>query len=498
MNQEQALYILNSGKNVYLTGAAGSGKTYVLNKFIAGLKKRKIGVGVTASTGIAATHLGGITIHSFAGIGIGRQASEEHIKNIIEKRHVARRLANTSVLVVDEISMLDADRLTLVDRVTRLAKDESKPFGGMQVVLCGDFFQLPPIQKEGEPPSLFAYQSPVWNELNPTICYLTEQYRQKDDLLSVVLKAVRKATVDNTIKSHLHARLKNIPLLKNITKLYSHNINVDSENHRELSLLPAKQIFFKMRSYGAPPLVAGLKNGCLAPDNLALKKGAVVMFVKNNFDKGYVNGTIGTVVGFGQEDYPIVRGLSGRKFIASPEIWKIEEKGKTAASISQIPLRLAWAITIHKSQGMTLDSAQIDLSDAFERGMGYVALSRVKSLSGIHLLGFNDIALQVNEDVLAFDTKLQEDSEKATLGIPSDFLQSKKSDVQPENKAYSVEEIRKTHLSAYMPWTEKEEAKLMVGFKAGLVIGEIAKQHGRKPGGIRSRLKKMGLIQDIN
>ncbi|MEK7124396.1 MAG: PIF1 family DEAD/DEAH box helicase [Patescibacteria group bacterium] len=498
MTQEQALYILNSGKNVYLTGAAGSGKTYVLNKFISALKKKKIGVGVTASTGIAATHLGGITIHSFAGIGIGKEATEDHIKYIIGKRHVERRLTLNDVLVIDEISMLDAQRLSLVNRVARAARDKEKPFGGMQVVLCGDFFQLPPIQKEGQAPALFAYKSPVWQELNMTVCYLTEQYRQGNDELTEVLNAIRTQKIDDKIKNHLNSRRNAQVGPQNNARLYCHNVDVDAENYRELGKIKDKEEHFYMISRGIPAVAASLKNGCLAPEKLTLKKGASVMFVRNNFDKGYINGTLGRVLGFDKEKYPIVADNSGRKFLASPETWKIEENGKKIASITQIPLRLAWAITVHKSQGMTLDSAEIDLSDAFERGMGYVALSRVKSLSGMRLLGFNDISLQVNEDVLAFDTKLQEASEKAVLEIPPDFLEGKKSDIKIEKKAYSVEEIRKTYASAYMPWTDKEEAKLIVGFKAGLAVVELAKEHGRKIGGIRSRLKKIGLVQEIN
>jgi len=486
---------LHSGRNVYLTGAAGSGKTFVLNKFIADLRKHKIGVGVTASTGIAATHLGGITIHSFAGIGIGRDASDEQIQRIIEKRHVARRLAATQVLIIDEISMLDADRLSLVDRVARAAKDELKPFGGMQVVLCGDFFQLPPIQKENDPPVLFAYRSPVWEELNLATCYLTEQHRQNNDALVQILNAVRAGTINETILKHLHLRRGVQEGAQNNTRLYCHNTDVNAENLRELARLAGSEKQFYMRSSGVPAVLAALKNGCLAPETLSLKKGAAVMFVRNNFDKGYVNGTLGHIHDFDDEDYPVVKGLDGRKFVATPETWKVEENGKTVASIMQIPLRLAWAITIHKSQGMTLDAAEIDLSDAFERGMGYVALSRVKSLNGIRLAGFNDMALRVHEDILEFDKKLREASERVVSEIPPDFMKYKKGKNAIGEKKYSVEVIQQKHPSAYQLWDELQEAKLVTGFKAGITIHELAIIMGRQVGGIRSRLKKLGLIK---
>ena len=191
MTQEDALKILKAGHNVYLTGAPGSGKTYLLNEYIRFLKKKRIFVGVTASTGIAATHLGGFTIHSWAGIGIEREISDAEVKLIATKRRVAKRFAQAKTLIIDEISMLDADRLDLIDRVARAARGSSRPFGGIQTVFCGDFFQLPPVAKEGEPPPRFAYHSSVWEQMNLKICYLHEQHRQGDEKFIQVLNAIR-------------------------------------------------------------------------------------------------------------------------------------------------------------------------------------------------------------------------------------------------------------------------------------------------------------------
>ena len=167
-----------------------------------------------------------------------------------------------------------------------------------------------------------------------------------------------------------------------------------------------------MRSSGARHLVAALKSNCLAPENLVLKNGAAVMFVKNNFEKGYVNGTLGEVADFNDDGLPIVRTNSGRKITAEPASWSIEENGRALARVSQLPLRLAWAITVHKSQGMSLDAAQVDLSKSFEYGMGYVALSRVRTLAGLKLAGMNEVALKVNPEILELDKKLAEASQK--------------------------------------------------------------------------------------
>lgn len=169
----------------------------------------------------------------------------------------------------------------------------------------------------------------------------------------------------------------------------------------------AGQFIYHMTERGPQDLVKFLKKSCLSPDELRLKKGAVVMFVKNNFDGGYVNGTLGEVIDFDQEYRPIVQTKTGKTIIATPSSWNIEENDEVVASITQIPLRLAWAITVHKSQGMSLDAAEIDLSKSFERGMGYVALSRVKTLNGIRLMGINEMALKVNEQIIEKDREFR-------------------------------------------------------------------------------------------
>ena len=495
MTQPEALKILKLGHSVYITGAAGSGKTYLLNEFIQWLKKHGTRVGVTASTGIAATHLGGITIHSWARIGIARAASDKEIKVIASNKRVARRFTKTSVLIIDEISMLDADRLSLVNRVAKAARGSSKPFGGLQVVLCGDFFQLPPVARAGEPLPQFAYHSPAWKELNPKVCYLTEQFRQSDDALTKVLNAVRQAKVDDEIRSYLDSRRFVSMKSDKMTKLYSHNVDVDYENLRELDSLSGERMTYSMKSSGVPAIIEILKKGCLAPETLTLKKDAIVMFVKNNFEKGYVNGTLGKVAGFNKEDYPIVKTLSGRTFMAEPENWVIEENGKTLAKISQIPLRLAWAITIHKSQGMTLDAAVIDLADAFENGMGYVALSRARSLRGISLLGLNETALRVHPEILAFDGELRLSSEETAREFQNQALKDVTDKTENSSKTYSVSEIRKSYPIAYKKWRSEDDKKLAASFHAGHTMDEFVEKLGRKSGGIQARLKKLGLVK---
>jgi ATP-dependent DNA helicase PIF1 len=195
--------------------------------------------------------------------------------------------------------------------------------------------------------------------------------------------------------------------------LYTTNADVDGINTRELAKLSGKEYAFIMKGEGNDFLTQMMKKNCLAPENLILKEGAMVMFVKNNFDKGYVNGTLGEVIGFDEKQHPVVLTKSGEQITVVPAQWVIEDDGEVKAVIKQLPLRLAWAITIHKSQGMSLDAAEIDLGKPFLPGMGYVALSRVKSLEGIRLMGLSHKALQVNEEILLFDQTLRQESRKA-------------------------------------------------------------------------------------
>ncbi|NTU99029.1 helicase, partial [Candidatus Falkowbacteria bacterium] len=190
--------------------------------------------------------------------------------------------------------------------------------------------------------------------------------------------------------------------------LFSHNLDVDQVNDQELRRLKGNIKLYEMRSHGNEKLSSMLRDGCLAPEMLRLKIGAQVMFVKNNFEAGYVNGTTGVVDGFDEETkMPIVLTHAGKRIVAKPEMWMVGDDDTILASIRQVPLRLAWAITIHKSQGMSLDAAEIDLGRSFEFGMGYVALSRVRTLAGMRLLGLNNMALEVNPDILAADEELK-------------------------------------------------------------------------------------------
>ena len=427
MLQIDALNVLKMGKNIFLTGAAGSGKTYLLNQYIRYLKLHLVGVAITASTGIAATHLHGSTIHSWSGIGVKESVTRTDLDKLAKNSRVKRNYKKTKVLIIDEISMLHKHQLDMVDRVARFFLDADKPFGGMQMILCGDFFQLPPVSTSGLEKQ-FAFEASAWALADLHVCYLHEQYRQGEDPLLQILNDIRSGTAGEHTKIPLRTRYKKDPTgATKPTKLYARNMNVDALNNAELARLPGEEKIFNMTTSGFPTLIDALQKSCLAPSQLKLKIGAEVMFIKNdNFGK-YVNGTRGVIIGFdSMQGWPLVKTFVNTTLMVMPEEWSFEEHSIIQATIKQVPLRLGWAITIHKSQGMTLDTAEIDLGDAFEPGMGYVALSRVRSLQGLKLMNLNEMALKVHPKILEQDKVLQMRSLEVTKelhSIPKDVLE---------------------------------------------------------------------------
>ena len=408
MKQKLALHILKKGKNVLLTGPAGSGKTFVLNEFIRYLKRKKIPAGITAPTGVAATHINGRTLHSWAGLGIQHTFGKREIDKIVYNKRIRPRVEKARILIIDEISMMNDYHLDVLDAICRKIRMSTSPFGGIQVVMSGDFFQLSPISRDGREGN-FVNKAEVWSQMDLQVCYLTEQHRHDDRDLTKILNEIRQNRVSLATRKLL-AKRKRAPLADKIpaTRLYTHNVDVDAQNDYQLSLIDGKGYQYEMAEAGQATLGKGLKKNCLAPEVLVLKKGALVMFLKNNPDEGYVNGTLGKVIGFSPEEQPIVETALGDVITVSPARWVIEEDDKILAQISQVPLRLAWAITVHKSQGMTLDLAEMDLSRTFAPGMGYVALSRVRQLDSLSLLGINEMAYRVNPKAVALDKELRE------------------------------------------------------------------------------------------
>lgn len=509
MKQETALKLLKAGENVFLTGSAGAGKTYTLNQYIQYLKIRKVPVAITASTGIAATHMNGMTIHTWAGIGIKDTLSDDDLKRMKERKYLKEHLENTQALIIDEISMLHAKQLNLVNQVLKYFKESDEAFGGIQVVVAGDFFQLPPVSKNEERNrDKFCFMSEAWVEAKFRVCYLTEQHRQDDETLNQILNAIRAQDLQhNHIQALTSVRQQDIG--ETFTRLYTHNLDVDNLNFQHLNAIDGESHQFNAVLDGNEKLLETLKSSVRAPEELTLKKHAKVMFVKNNFDMGYINGSLGEVIGFEEDDehglLPKVQLSDGSVLLVEPETWSVEnDAGKAIASFQQIPLRLAWAITIHKSQGMTLEAAEINLSHTFEKGQGYVALSRLKSLEGLRLTGFNDQALELDSLAIKADRRFQELSEEAEQHFANiDLTAQHQTFIRHCGGTLNASEIARNERkfaknadkNSYASSTLDETKEL---FENGYEIMDIAQERGLTPATIINHLARLHKEQGLD
>lgn len=499
MTQDTALMIMKTGANVFLTGEPGSGKTHTVNAYIRYLREHDINPSITASTGIAATHVGGMTIHAWSGIGIKRVLTERDLDEMGTRETLVRRVTHAKVLIIDEVSMLDGRILGMVELVCRTLRHSEEVFGGLQVILVGDFFQLPPIanREEGVPP-VFAFDSPAWARLDAVVCYISEQHRQEDATFLSTLGAIRRGEVEDSVYECLsERRTEPSEHPADVPHLYTHNVDVDQKNTEALGKIDEESETFYMTEKGKAGAVETLKRGCLSPQVLELKKEAAVMFTKNSFEAGYVNGTLGTVVEFDPDTgFPVIETREGERITATPAEWAVEDNGKVLASITQIPLRLAWAITVHKSQGMSMDAAIMDLSRAFEYGQGYVALSRVRTLAGIHLMGINQRAFEVHPLVLERDGAFRarsEEAEEAFTAMPEEQLATMHNNFLIASggklQKKSAEEIaREKARRGGGPSTTDETLALVV---LGKTLHEITKERGLTEGTIVLHLEEL-------
>lgn len=497
MKQQLALAIMNEGHNVFLTGPAGSGKTYVLNQLIKLKKHDGKHVSVTATTGLAASHLGGSTIHSWSGIGVRDEIGAHFVEGLSKSRRDI--IEKTDVLIIDEVSMLHDFRLDMIDNIARLVRRKPDvPFGGIQVIMSGDFFQLPPVNRSDAQQGQFVVFSKAWAELDPVICYLEEQHRQEDDdALSGILDAMRARDIRRSHAEALLQRAEIQPPEGSIyTELHTVNIDVDSQNLMKLEELPGDEMIYQRTTTGGEGYVESLTRSVLAPVELRLKRGALVMAVKNSLERKYHNGSLGTIVDFDPAtQYPIVEFLSGKEVTMQPDTWEMRDGDKKRASITQIPLRLAWAITIHKSQGMTLDSALIDLRKAFVAGMGYVALSRVRSLDKLYLKGINRTALEISETAYDIDDQLRikskaDSARLSALEAKLEKINLKQAETAKAGWSAKIEKMRETYPNAYRPWTDAQDSLLKQEFQNGQSLKELSKLLGRHEGSVTMRLQK--------
>ncbi len=416
--QKQAVYALEDGENIFISGSAGTGKSYLLQYLKANYSDS--GLHITASTGIAAVHVGGQTLHSWAAIGLGNLPAEQIIENLFSAKfsRVRRKLKLAKMLAIDEISMISAPVFDLINELLKAVRQDERPFGGLQLILFGDFLQLPPVNRDGQLANdyQFCFQSNAWRELNPKPIMLKTVFRQEDKDFVKLLNNIRFGKIDEddilTLKSRINLPDK-ISAIKP-TILASHNAQVDAINQTYLKQIVGNSQVFAAKFSGDSSKIDFLRKNCLAAEKLELKVGAQVMMLKNTYQKeGVINGSLGVIKEFSKKNnHPIVEFNNGTLLTIAPEVWALEkfdvEKREivTEAEMIQVPLLLAWAITIHKSQGMTLDKVKCDLSKVFADGQIYVALSRVKTLEGLHIDGLDFNRIRANQDIVKFYNRL--------------------------------------------------------------------------------------------
>ncbi|MDR2777306.1 MAG: AAA family ATPase [Rickettsiales bacterium] len=409
-SQKLAVDRILAGKNIFVTGAAGTGKSYVLN-FLKTLRGKNIQI--TATTGVAAINVGGTTLHSWASLGREEIPVEEIAKRILSARgiNIRRKILRTEALAIDEVSMLSKETFEMLDRLLRIIRDDQEPFGGIQIILFGDFFQLPPVNSDR-----YCFESQIWIEAAIETIILREMFRQQDNRFVELLGNIRRGIINtgdlNLLRSRTNLKYSGVT---DPTILSTHNLLVEKINLEKLRFLPTKEATYRASYSGAEEKVEALKRGSLAKEILTLRIGSQVMMLKNSYIKdGIINGSIGLVTGFStRKSYPLVDFGNGREFVVTPEIWEISsfshEMGEleVVATMSQIPLVLAWAMTVHKSQGMTIDRIDCDLKNAFAEGQIYVALSRARSLDGIYIRSFDASMMRVSGKIVDFYRKIE-------------------------------------------------------------------------------------------
>ena len=431
-----------NGDNVFVTGPGGSGKSMLISKIYQHALKNRKEIQVTALTGCATVLLNccARTIHSWAGIGLGNASLDTYIKQIYLRKNVKQAWKDIDVLIVDEVSMLSQKLFELLNNIGKIIRKNSKPFGGIQLIFCGDFYQLPPVGNIEEPETKkFCFESMEWENtfpLNNQIEFI-KIFRQTDLEYIEILNQIREGKIKsktNYLLSQMVGREKDASLIIEPTKIFPLRSKVDAINYTKISALTGKTHTYEMvyhtnleinsketqvrRGFNERDIEMELKsmsNNLMCDNKVQLKVGAQVMCIINipkPADEGFelllCNGSQGIVESICEiSGLPIVQFNNGIKMMMPKHNWKSDKI--PGVGVSQIPLILAWAITIHKSQGSSMDVADIDIGqDIFENGQSYVALSRVKSLGGLYLSGYNGNKIFVHKRAIEFYERLRE------------------------------------------------------------------------------------------
>ena len=434
--QEKAIKLYKDGKNILVIGSAGCGKSLLVKemKYHTNKEFPNKKIVITATTGIAAYNINGITINSFMGIGTGEQSIEVLVKRIMRKRGVRDRIRNTCILIIDEISMMSAEIFEKINKICQIVRNNYRFFGGIQIVLTGDFYQLLPVFNRNE--KLYSEQdnrlvfesetfSKIFSKNNDNIVVLKSNFRQNDIVFKELLLRIRKGEQTKEDIKKLESRMidKFPEINKDMVYLVSSNKKAQTINLTNLNEIVGKSMIYKSEfceTGDDEEICKELRRDLESQfsqkgiTTVTLKKGARVMLIKNIcVEEGLVNGSVGTIIDFhkidginGEKYFPLVLFDNGvQKFIENVE-WELDI-GNCKVTAIQIPLMLCWAITHHKSQSLTLERAILDIGDCFCDHQVYVALSRLKDMSGLYLNTFNPKKIKVNEKVKTYINKVE-------------------------------------------------------------------------------------------
>lgn len=379
-DQKRAWDLLQSEFNVFVTGEAGSGKSYIIRHFMAERDPKKFPV--LASTGAAAVLVGGRTFHSFMGLGILEGGVDATVERARTDRRLRKRLKEAEGFIVDEVSMLSGPTLQAAERICRMCRDIEEPWGGLRVIAVGDFAQLPPVQ-QGYSPRSWAFLDPVWELTNFQSVVLKQNMRSGDGEFLTILNDIRRGKVNDVVETFLNRKTATPDEIFEGTRLFPRRNQTDSYNTCELQKLPGELVCFPSVYSGKDKAIEQLKKHSPLPDELFVKTNALVMLRQNDPKQRWVNGSTGYIRKISKTEISIEL-LNGRMIKIEPMSFSLlDAEGVPTAAVTNFPISLAYAATIHKAQGMTLDRLMVNLNALWEPGQAYVALSRI--VDPVHL-----------------------------------------------------------------------------------------------------------------
>lgn len=414
--QERACRLLEGTENVFITGGAGSGKSFLIRHYLRDKDSREIPV--LASTGAAAVLVGGRTFHSFFGLGIMEGGIEVTIEKAARNRQVVRRLKKIKGIVIDEVSMLSGTTLRAAEILARRVRESDLPWGGIRVIAVGDFAQLPPVERHSNKSTRgWAFLDPVWTWTGFQSCHLLTQTRCLDAEYMLILAAIREGIVSSEVREYLDRHTRPIPDTFDGTRLFPRRDETDRFNLKKLEELPGDLHVFETQYMGDGRALETLKKYTPVPEVLALKEGALVMLRQNDPQQRWVNGTQGIIVRI-RPNVLTIELLNGRWVeIEKASFTLLDAEGEPVAAAVNFPVSLAWATTIHKAQGATLDRMAVNLSQLWEPGQAYVALSRLRRGADLYIERWEPRSIRVDPDVVNFYRSLLNISPERTNKI---------------------------------------------------------------------------------